>query len=210
MCDDGPEQVFIQNACAGDEVALKVLLARSRPGLCDYVSRKTPGALAKAIDPEDIVQDAHIAIFQRIGTLRSNRLSSFHRWVKAIALNRLRNVIKQHRSAKRGERVTLSSRKRSVEDSTYALFNMLAAPGRTPSRSVARGEAINAVQAAIADLPQHYQRAVRLVHIDGCTIREAALEMGRTERAVHGLCRRALKRLQKRLVDASRFLSSTG
>lgn len=91
-----------------------------------------------------------------------------------------------------------------------ALFHNLAGPTKTPSRLVARSEAIVAVNHALANLPKHYHEAIQLVHIEGRSARDAGERMGRTERAIHGLCRRGLKLLEKELQSASRFLSSTG
>ena len=206
-----PESGFIQRAINGDEIALQVILARSRVQLHAYVSNRIPQHLVRVIDAEDIVQEAHIAVFRSVCTMNSDRPEAFHRWVKTIALNRLRNAIRDYRAAKRGGgRVGLGPRNRAIDDSTVELFDMLTGPGHTPSRSVARNEAIEAVQGAMSDLPEHYRQAMRLVHLEGCSFKEAALKMGKSERAVQGLCRRGMKRLAKRLGRASAFLSSTG
>jgi RNA polymerase sigma factor (sigma-70 family) len=90
-----------------------------------------------------------------------------------------------------------------------ALLDLLAAPGRTPSQSVARHEAIDAVQSALADLPEDYRQAVRLVHLEGCSIAAAARNMQRTERAVENLCYKARLRMREFLGSRSRFLSAS-
>jgi RNA polymerase sigma-70 factor (ECF subfamily) len=97
-----------------------------------------------------------------------------------------------------------------LEDSTLALLDTLAGPGRTPSKSVARREAIDAVHASLAELPEHYRAALWLVHIKGLSVKAAATDMGRSERAIHGLCRRGLRLLRNRLRSTTTFLSSTG
>ncbi|MCH8806978.1 MAG: hypothetical protein IH986_12925 [Planctomycetes bacterium] len=90
------------------------------------------------------------------------------------------------------------------------LLDLLAGPGRTPSRCVARVEALRAVQSALDRLPEHYRQAILLVRIEGRPVAEVAAEMGRTERAVHGLTRRGLELLRDRLGDSSAYLSSSG
>ena len=55
------------------------------------------------------------------------------------------------------------------------------------------------VEAPLAELPEHYRRAIWLIHIEGCSVRSAAESMGRTDRAIHGLCRRGLGLLQEKL-----------
>ena len=92
----------------------------------------------------------------------------------------------------------------------FALLDTLAGPTQTPSRNVARGEAIDAVEDALDQLPDHYRQAVWLVHIAGRPVREAALAMGRTDRAIHGLCRQGLKAMRDYLGSESRFLSRVG
>jgi len=210
VCDNRDDDL-VRRAVEGDAVALKVLLTSSRTLVCDRISSRIPVELARVIDAEDIVQAAHVEVFRRIGDFELRGPNSFSRWVTAIAVSRLRNAIKQQRAAKRGGRqFAIGPITRRIEDSTIALLDMLAAPGKTPSRCVARREAVDAVHVALADLPESYRRAVWLVHIEGRKAAEAAAQMGRTERAVHGLCRRGRKLLQERLESASRFFSSTG
>lgn len=54
------DQRLIQGAVQGDEVSLSVLLARSRPQLCNYVSGRIPSDLSRVVGSEDIVQEAHV------------------------------------------------------------------------------------------------------------------------------------------------------
>jgi RNA polymerase sigma-70 factor (ECF subfamily) len=199
---------LIQQAVNGDGVALKLLLTDSHRCLCDRIARWIPTDLRRVVDAEDIAQDAHVEVFRRIRDFQPRRPHSFERWLTAIALSRLRNAIKKHRSLQRGGGcVQVGAAARAYEDSAIALLDTLAGPGHTPSRSVARLEAAEAVQTALTGLPDHYEQAVWLVHIEGRSVRETAAQMGRTERAVHGLCRRGLKKLREHLLSETRFLS---
>lgn len=96
------------------------------------------------------------------------------------------------------------------EDSVITLLELMAGPEKTPSRIATRQEAIQAVQAALAHLPQDYRKAVQLVYIEGRSVADAAAEMGRTNRAIHNLCHKAKKHLQDLLGSASRYFSSSG
>lgn len=202
---------LVEQAVAGDIVALKLLLADSRLELCRYLSRKIPTHLSRLVDADDLAQDAHVEVFRRITDFQPRGPEAFTRWVSTIALSRLRNAVNWHRAARRGGgRVAITHRHRSRDDSTIELLDALAGRDLTPSRCVARVEAIDAVQEAINTLPEHYRQAILLVHIEGQPVREAAARMGRTERAVHGLCRRGMKLLRERLSADSILLSSTG
>lgn len=207
---DQPNLERIERAVAGDSVALKLLLAPLHARLCGLVGRKIPRDLARTIDAEDIVQDTHIDIFRRIGTFELREPDSFERWATTIALNRLRNAIEKHRALKRGGGRRQIEAQQKYQASTIALLDRMAGPGKTPSRVVARDEALQAVESAMKSLPAHYAEALRLVHIEGRSVREAADAMSRTERAVHGLCRRGLQMMREQLESTTNIFEIIG
>ncbi len=206
--EDKLDTRVLELAVARDPAALDRLLTDTYLWLCDYVARRMPPDLRSIVDAEDIIQQTHLEVFHRIGDFAPNGVDSFRRWVRAIALSRLRNSIKGHRATKRGGRRARVQDRRRIDDSTVALLDHLAGPGATPSRCVARGEAIDAVKTALDALPEHYRQAVRLVHIEGHRVCEAAALMGRTERAIHGLCRQGLKRMRDYLQKQLGLLGS--
>jgi RNA polymerase sigma-70 factor (ECF subfamily) len=203
------ESELVSRAVEGDAVALKLILADSHRHVCACIAPRIPAGLSRILDAEDIVQDAHVEVFLHINRFVPRGPGSFSRWVTAIALNRLRNRIKEQRAAKRGGRRRAGNAvSKSFEDSTIALLDMLAAPGKTPSRCLARDEAVRTVQTALAGLPENYRQAVWFVHIEGRRAAEVATRMGRTERAIHGLCRRGLELLRERIHRSSTFMTS--
>ncbi len=208
---DNATDELVVKAVAGQATALKLLLIESRDLLCKDIAGRVPADLRGVLDVDDVVQEAHIEVFRRIAKFVPRGPNSFYRWVSAIALSRLRNAIKWQRAAKRGGRWRAAEfRTRQVQDSTIALLDKLAGRDRTPSHYAARTEAVRAVQVAMADLPEQYRDALWLVHIEGRPVRAAAATLGRTERAVHGLCRRGMDLLRERLQSATRFLSFGG
>ena len=210
MGGEGVEPL-VERAVGGDDVALKVLLAETRARLCRFLSLKIPPELTRLLDPDDIVQETHVEVFRRIRAFQPHGLDSFFRWTATIALNRVRNALAMHRAQKRGGgRMIFSPPSRNVADSMVALLDMLAGPGKTPSRTLARMEAASAVKAALEELPTQHREAVWLVHIEGQSAVEAAAKLGKTDQAVRGLCRRGLKLLEQHLQSASKFLSSSG
>ncbi len=211
MSSDDHSRQLVERAIGGDAVALKVLLTNTRRRLEAYLSTRVSVGLRQGVEVDDVIQEAHIEVFRRISSFEPRGADSFFRWVAAISISRVRNDIRRQRTYRRGgDWPTPTIGTRRLEDSTIALLDMLAGPDRTPSASVARVEAIDAVQMALETLPEHYRQAVWSVHIDGRSVRQTAGEMGRSERAVHGLCRRGLKLLEDHLQSATRFLSSTG
>jgi RNA polymerase sigma-70 factor (ECF subfamily) len=98
----------------------------------------------------------------------------------------------------------------NLERSTHMLLDLIASADKTPSRSAASHEAVEAMRAALTELPPDYRKAVQLVYIEGRSVAEAASEMGRTDRAIHNLCYKAKEHLRDLLGSASRFLSQSG
>ena len=97
-----------------------------------------------------------------------------------------------------------------AEGSVVMLLDLMASPVKTPSRNAATHEAISIVQDAMNHLPEDYQRAVRLVYLEGQSVAAAAEEMDRTERAVHNLCYKAKLKLRDLLGSRSHYLSRSG
>lgn len=140
----GPDRKdkLVQEAADGSELALTLLLKDSHRRLCDYVARKMPGGPQAAFEPEDIVQDTQVEAYRHIGSFKPACENAFDRWLYTIAIRKLRDAIKHHRRAKRGGgRAAAALNGGNREDSMIRLIDMLAGPGHTPSRVVARAEA---------------------------------------------------------------------
>ena len=85
---------------------------------------------------------------------------------------------------------------------------MLSDGRRTPGRSIARREAVRAVQVVIAGLPDDYQQAIRLRYFEGKSLAETAAAMDRSPGAVRGLIDRAKEKMRAALGRASLYLST--
>ncbi|MFO0839129.1 MAG: sigma-70 family RNA polymerase sigma factor [Phycisphaerae bacterium] len=197
----------VERAAAGDRLALTLLLTEAHRELCAFVERKIPASLRGRVDAEDIVQVAHADAFRRIGDFRDADVESFARWLRTIALRKLRNAIRDRNALKRGAERQVDAAADPLMDSTARLIELLAVNERTPSQSAARREAVAAVQLALASLPEEMREVVTRVHIAGQPVAEVAAALGRTPGAVYNLCYRARQTLEARLGDRSRFLS---
>lgn len=199
---------LVTRAVGGDLAAVKLLLIESEAMIRRRIERRVPAALRPAVGVEDIVQETHVEVFRRIGgfEVRDNR--AFERWISTVALSRLRNALRAQRAARRGGgRLAAPVWRPDVDATTVALLGQIAGPNPTPSRCMARKEAVAALRAGLERLPEQYRQALWLVHIEQLPVRQAALALGKTERAIHGLCRRGLMHLRDELGDTSRFFS---
>lgn len=201
----------IQRAVQGDAVALTLLLTHSRRDVRAYISRHIPADLRGQLDADDVVQEAHAEVFRHMGGFEPRGEDSFDRWVKTIALRKLRDAIKMRRADKRGGgNVQVHAAFAGLGDSVAMLLDLMTASEQTPSRCVAGFEAIEAVRAAMDLLPDDQREAVRWVCIEGLSVHDAAARMDRSERAIHNLCYKAKLKLRELLETQSRFLSGKG
>jgi RNA polymerase sigma-70 factor (ECF subfamily) len=198
---------LIERARAGDAAALKLLLQEHQDALVQRLSRRIPEHLRGMVDADDIVQETHIEVFQRIAAFELRSPNSFFSWLCTIAMSRLRNVVQQHRAVKRGgiTRTYRLAGRPDHEDSALTLLQHLAGPERTPSRVMARAELAEIVCHAIDKLPEPQRQAVWLFYIESQTVPQVAKAIGRTERAVHGLCRRGREMLRELLMSTDKL-----
>jgi RNA polymerase sigma-70 factor (ECF subfamily) len=202
------EQDLVAKAIAGDRLALEQLLLVHHRRLASHIERKIPSDCRSIVDAEDVLQMTFVEVFQRIESFDPNGPNGFSGWLTMIAEHRLLDHLKVLNAAKRGGgRRALTPHVDAEATTVVDLLGVVAINEHTPSRSVARRQAVSAIQVALAGLKDDYRQAIRLRHIEGLPVAEVAKKMNRTERAVHMLCNRGLKELKEAMGRASQFLS---
>jgi RNA polymerase sigma-70 factor (ECF subfamily) len=174
-----------------------------------HIAAKLPDSVKGVLGVEDVLQQSFVRVFKRIGQLEYTTERSFSAWLKTIAESQLKDAVKELQRKKRGGAYRQVSRPAAGQGSTAAdLVELLSDQQPSPSRSVARREAIQAVLVGIAGLPEDQRMAVRLHLLEGKTLAETAAAMDRTPGAVNALVHRAKGRLREALGRASMWLSS--
>ena len=207
MNENETETELMDLAVAGDERALERLLLTHYDRLHRRIERRFPPSLRGAVAEEDILQQAFLAVFQRIGEFRREGRWAFYRWLCRIADNRLRDALRAQHAAKRGGRGEQVGGVAVGSESYEPLIEVLAGPSHTASRSVARHEALGAIQVGVAGLKDNHRRAVELRYLRGLPVAEVAEMMGTTPHAVHSLCYRALQELHAVMGRSSQYLT---
>ncbi len=206
MADVKSDHVLTTKAVSGDADALTALLWEHYGRLLASIKRKLPQEFRGVVDAEDILQDTHIEVFQSIGKFEARGEDAFYRWLVTIAEQRLLDKIKELRRKKRGGGRKRVHAKLGVGSSSVGtLLDIVAKTDGTPSRSVARRE--RAVSVALAGLKKDYRDALQLRYIEGLPVASIAKRLDRTERAVHMLCNRGLKRLREAMGSASAYFT---
>lgn len=203
------DDVLLSKAVSGDEDSLMALLLSRYGKLQRFLARQVPEDLQGRIEPEDVIQDVHIEVFRTIQKFDDRGPDSFDRWLFTISRQRLLDHFKGLRRKKRGgEHHRVRKAATPGQSSLGTIVDLVAHASGTPSRSVARKERERAVKIALAGMKSEYRDALQLRYIDGLPVAEVAKKLGKTDRAVHMLCNRGLKRLREHMGSASRYLSS--
>jgi RNA polymerase sigma-70 factor (ECF subfamily) len=205
------DATLVRKAVAGDDAALQQLLSKHHRPLVAHISSRLSETHRRSGLAEDVAQETYIAVFRDIGSFDSyGDERQFFSWLCRVANNRMLDMLKRLRAAKRGGGRSPMTRRRG-DGGDRELIEMLAATmvSRTPSRSVARREAIEAVQRALDTLKPEYREALHLRYIQGLPVADVAAKLDRSAGAVLLLCNRGLKRLRA-AIGASIFLSRLG
>ncbi|HEY7115524.1 MAG TPA: sigma-70 family RNA polymerase sigma factor [Tepidisphaeraceae bacterium] len=188
-------------ACATTEPA-ELLLFAERARVLAYVKRHLPPELQAWVDPNDILQDSYFEAFRRLAQFRATDDSSAYRWLVTIARHRIAQLLRMRRAARRGGGAEHAAQGASI----VAMLAELASHRRTPSRSAARHEFMAALEQSLNRLPPDLGKALSLRYLQGLSPGEIAGQMGRSERAIHMLCNRALKVVRRDLRSVSMYL----
>ena len=105
MAEVKPDSVetcgLLEQVARGDRRALERLLECYRPGLHAFVEARFDPKLRARLDPSDVVQEAQLEVVRRMDDFLRRRPMPFHLWVRKTTYERLLNVIRDQKRARR-------------------------------------------------------------------------------------------------------------
>ncbi|MFT3920915.1 MAG: sigma-70 family RNA polymerase sigma factor [Myxococcales bacterium] len=148
-------------------------------------------------DASDLVQEAFLQAHQHIGGFRGTSEAEWVVWLRrilaAVVANHVRHYLgTQQRDARLEQALAVE-----LDDTSGVLQMGLIANHSTPSRLVAKGEALLELAQALEQLPDDYRQVIMLRHLEGLPFATVAERMGRTVASVQNLWVRALSRLKR-------------
>jgi RNA polymerase sigma-70 factor, ECF subfamily len=92
-----PESTFelLERARQGDQAALDTLFARHLPPLQRWASGRLPRWARDLADTDDLVQDALLQTFKRIGDFEPRRVGALLAYLRQAVINRLRDELRR-------------------------------------------------------------------------------------------------------------------
>ncbi len=199
------EDELLQQACDGDEKALGKLLDQHTPELRRVVAGKLSAKWQSLLSEEDVLQETFTDAFLDIHQFKPGPGSAFLAWLTTLATRNLCDAIRMLEADKRGgnmRRVTPGG-----SDESYAdLMGKLGGTATTPSGHAARDEAKGALDQAIAKLPDHYRRVIKMYDLEERPLAEVAEAMKRSRGATSIMRHRAIRMLGEIMGTASQYL----
>jgi RNA polymerase sigma-70 factor (ECF subfamily) len=174
------DEDVVARVLAGDTALYEVLMRRHNR----TVYRVIRSVLRNADDVEDVMQQAYVSAFAKLGQFRSD--ARFSTWLVAVALNEARGRLRKR---------TL----RALSDAANA--EPPPATSTTPETEVAMREYVALVERAVERLPTAYRTVFVLRYVEGLGTAEAAAALDVSEDVVKTRLHRARALLRELLAD---------
>jgi RNA polymerase sigma-70 factor (ECF subfamily) len=196
--DSAQTCALLEQVRQGRPQALEELLASHRPALRAFIEVRLDPRLASRLDPSDVVQEALVAVVQRMDDFLKRRPMSFRLWVRKTAYERLLDAQKHH--VKRARR----SVEREVplpDGSALLVARPFLAAGPSPSQQLGGREMAERVGRVVAELASVDREILLMRHAEDLPFAEIACLLDIEPAAARKRLGRALIRLQKLLTD---------
>jgi RNA polymerase sigma-70 factor (ECF subfamily) len=185
---------IVQAARDGDEQAWGELIGECRDYLLLIANADLDRGLQAKFGASDFVQQTMLAAHQHLAQFRGQTSEEFRGWLRQILINDVYRVRRQFFAAQQRD----VGRELRIDDSQIGqppLFDGQCTPG---TDAVTREQA-RALQIAMAQLPEDYQRVIRLREWDELSFPDIGQRMNLSEDAARKLWRRAIVKLESML-----------
>jgi RNA polymerase sigma-70 factor (ECF subfamily) len=179
---------LVRRAREGSSPALRALFERHESAVKGFVARRLPAGLRRKVAPEDVLQEVWLVATARLAEFEDRGEGAFRAWVMRIAEFKLREAVRAYLGTRKRADVREVSRGGRPDTSAFR------ADDPSPSEVAQGNELRDAAARAMATLPPDYREILRLVQVEGLTLKAAAERMGRSHDATKKLYGRALAR----------------
>jgi RNA polymerase sigma-70 factor (ECF subfamily) len=163
--DKDDDLLIVQRVQAGDKLAFNLLVSKYHR----RVGRLLTRMVRNQEDIEDVVQETFIKAYRAIGNFRGD--SAFYTWIYRIAINTAKNLL-----VTQGRRPSTLKESNDGDSETFednaALSNIDTPESLYQTKQI--GEAVNEAMAA---LPEELRSAIVMREIDGLSYEEIAAAM---------------------------------
>jgi RNA polymerase sigma-70 factor, ECF subfamily len=192
-------QAMIEGAQNGDEAAKGQLFERCRPYLRILAQRQITGALARRLDPSDVVQQTLLEAHRDFRDFVGASEPELAAWLERILAHNVAETIRFH--AITAKRAVGREEPAGGCAKATAGWQELPEDSSSPSQRAMRGEEALRLARAMEGLPHAQREAVRLRHLEGWPLARIASELGKSVPATAGLIKRGMQSLRHKLME---------
>jgi RNA polymerase sigma-70 factor (ECF subfamily) len=198
VLSDEDLDTLLRRARAGDSAAVNELFQRYRAPLRRMVALRLDDRLRGRVDPSDVIQEAHLEVFTRLGEYLERPTMPFHLWLrlevgKHLMLVHRRHLKTQMRDVRREVRLAALT---SPQTSSLALAEALVDGRAAPEDDAIRAEQRDRVRQALEALDPIDREVLTLRHVEMLTREETARVLGISEAAAAKRYLRGLDRMR--------------
>lgn len=176
MLGDDPDEALLRRVAAGDERAVRDMVARKLPRLLCLATR----LLGDRAEAEDVAQEAFVRLWRQAGGWRSGE-ARFDTWLHRVALNLCTDRLRKRRE------IYVAEPPESVD------------PHPGAEAGISAAQQLDAVKAAIDALPERQREAIVLQYYQELSNVDAAAVMGIGVEALESLLARGRRALRASL-----------
>ena len=202
-----PEGDETQNLLAevrdGDAEAVNSLINRHRDAVHRLVRMRIDQAIAARVDASDVVQDVMLEASQRLGDYLQDPVMPFHLWLRQLAKDRLIDMHRRHRAAKKRsvDREQAVTSLAHDDQSAADLAQLLQDAELTPAAATVRREMEQRFLEAVNQLSDSDREIIMMRHFEHLSSAEVAQALEMTTAAAGMRYLRALRKLTDVLQD---------
>jgi RNA polymerase sigma-70 factor (ECF subfamily) len=205
MTERSPTEVWVTAAQRGDRHALAKLLTTYHRQLRARAEARIPAALRAKSNPDDILQEVYLDVVRQIDRFEDRGLGSFLNWVYAILDHKVAATWRAAHCQLRDIDREVPGGMAGDASSYWDLLDNVYRDSGTPSRVVRQEEALSALVPCISDLSETHRQVIQLRFLQGLSVGEVAVRMGKSEAAVVALTKRALEALRRSMDRLGEF-----
>lgn len=190
---------LLDQARAGDPLALGPLLASYADQLRQLADRQLDEKVRNRVSPSDIVQEALLQASQDFPEFRGRSDAELSSWLRRMLARKVSKTIERHLLAEKRDVRREVAFAPAADWTGVPVSDAVADHRPGPASEAVGSERHRQLQHALAELPDHYRRIIELRNLHGLPFDEIANRLNRSSGAARMLWLRAIETLRQRL-----------
>jgi RNA polymerase sigma-70 factor (subfamily 1) len=192
---------LLQHVESGDANAVNRLLDRHRGAVLRMIQMRLDKRIAGRVDASDVVQDVMLEASLRLDAYVLNPVMPFHLWLRQLAKDRVIDMHRRHREARRRsvDREQNLTGFSADQESSADLAELLKDAELTPAAATLRKELESRFVDALSELDEPDREVIVMRHFEHLTNGEVAQVLKLSPPAAGMRYLRAIRRLRDQL-----------